>query len=215
MKGICVPLAVATLLALGSVSTPAAKAQDRSEHAIPAGTRFLVALNVPIGTKESKKGDQIELRTLEAVEAPDGKTLREGAAIHAHVDKVEQAHQTGRARMWITFDEIETERGWVPFVADVSAIPGVHSVKVDSKREGEITTRSNQTQDEAMATAAGALVGGAPGVAAKNTKDAAFGAATGAATAFMASSGLGQDFVLDKDTKMELTLDWPLALGRK
>jgi outer membrane lipoprotein SlyB len=63
------------------------------------------------------------------------------------------------------------------------------------------------------AAAAGAFVGAAPGVAAHNGKEAALGAAAGAVTAFMLSSGLGQELTLDKNTKLELTLDHPLNLN--
>jgi hypothetical protein len=40
------------------------------------------------------------------------------------------------------------------------------------------------------------------------------GAAAGAVTAFMLSSGLGQELTLDKNTKLELSLDHPLYVGR-
>lgn len=208
-------LVIVALWTFGFPLDAPATAQDRSKNQVSAGTRFLASLQDPIKTKDNKAGDRIELRTLESLESPSGKSLPEGAAIHAHIDKIEQAHQTGRARLWATFDEIETERGWVPLVAIVSDIPGVHSVKVDSNREGAIETRSSRQQDEATAAAAGALIGAVPGVAAHNGKDAAFGAAVGAATAFMVTSGLGKELTLDKDTKIELMLDRPLALGRK
>jgi len=215
MKGICVPLALVALLVIEMAGNHAALSQSSSGQQVPAGTRFLVALDAPVSTKDCKAGDRVELRTLETLGAPGGKSLAPGAAIHAHVDKVEQGHQTGRARLWLTLDEIETRKGWVPLVAVVSAVPGVHSVKVDTQREGEIQTRSSQAQEEATATAAGALVGAVPGAAAHNGKDAAFGAAVGAVTAYMATSGLGQELTLDKDTKIELTLDRPLPLGRR
>ena len=210
-----VPIATAVLLVFCSLSGPLANAQDRSKNQVPVGVKFLASLAAPINTKDNKQGDRIELRTLEPLTSVNGKSLPEGALIHAHIDKIEQAHQAGRARMWLTFDEIETERGWVPLVAVVSDIPGVHSVKVQYNKEGEIETRSSGSQDEATATAAGALVGAAPGIAARNEKDAAFGAAVGAATAFMTSSGLGKELTLDQNTKIELTLDRPLNLGRR
>ena len=215
MKGICVPLALVALLVIEMAGTRAAFSQGNSEQQVPAGTRFLVALNAPVSTKDCKAGDRVELRTLESLDAPGGKSLAPGTAIHAHVDKVEQGQQTGRARLWLTLDEIEIRKGWVPLVAVVSAVPGVHSVKVDYQREGEIQMRSSRAQEAASAAAAGALVGAVPGAAAHNGKDAAFGAAVGALTAYMATSGLGQELTLDKDTKIELTLDRPLPLGRR
>jgi hypothetical protein len=127
----------------------------------------------------------------------------------------EQGHQAGRARLWITLDEIEAGKGWLPLVATVSAVPGVHSVTANAQRGSEIQTRSSQADESVWSAAAGALVGAAPGAAAHHGKDAAFGAAVGAATAFMASSALGQELALEKDTKIEPTLDRPLPLGRR
>jgi hypothetical protein len=115
--------------------------------------------------------------------------------------------------MWLTFDEISTPKGWIPIVAVVSDVPGVHSVRVAYDREGEIETRSSRSQQEAEAAAAGAFVGAAPGVAAHDAKGAALGAAAGAATAFMVTSGLGQELTLDKGMKLELTLERSILLN--
>jgi hypothetical protein len=116
--------------------------------------------------------------------------------------------------MWLTFDDIRTPDGELPLVAVVTDIPGVHSVRVDYSKEGAIEPQTSKRQEEAQAAAEGALVGAAPGVVAKNKKDAAMGAAAGAATAFMVASGLGQEVTLLKDTKLELVLERPLYFGQ-
>jgi len=213
MKRMCVLLAAAVLLVSIAVSL---QAQDQAgaPSTIPPGTRFLVGLDDVISTKEVKAGTPFRVHTLEPMSAPDGAILQPGTEIRGHVDKVEQAHQTGRARIWLTFDEVKTSSGWRPLVAFVSDVPGVHSVHVVFEREGAIEARTNKRQDQAEAAAAGAFVGAAPGVVAHNGKDAAMGAAAGAITAFMLSSGLGQELTLEKNTKLELTLDHPLHAGR-
>jgi hypothetical protein len=104
--------------------------------------------------------------------------------------------------------------GRIPLVADVFDVPGVHSLKVDYRREGGIEMRNSSRHQQAEAAAAGAFAGAAPGVIEHSGKDAAMGAAAGAATAFMVASGLGQELTLEKDTKLELILDRPLRLGR-
>ncbi len=224
MKGIRLPLALAGLVLTLVFETSPARAQNQTPESarpastrnqVPHETRFLAGLQDAISTKDGKAGDPFEVRTLEPLEAASGRVLPAGAAIRGHIDKVERAHQSGRARLWLTFDEIQTAAGWVPIVAVVSDVPGVHSLKVAYDREGEIEVRSNKSQEDASAAAGGALVGAVPGVAARNGKEAAFGAAVGAATAFMIASGLGQELTLDKDTKIELTLDRPLTLGRR
>lgn len=198
----------------GSASGAAAQSTDQQAGAVSPSTRFLVGLDDAISTKEAKAGMEFKAHTLDPLSTPDGLVLRPGAEIRGHVDKVERAHEAGRARVWLTFDDIRTPAGWLPIVATVSDVPGVHSVRVVYEREGAIENRTNKHQEEAQAAAAGAFVGAAPGVAAHNGKDAAMGAAAGAVTAFMVSSGLGQDFTLEKSTKLELILDHPLYLRR-
>lgn len=186
----------------------------KAPNTVTAGTRFLVGLGDRLNTKDAKAGDRFHARTLEPLATTDGGVLAPGLEIRGHVDKVEVAHQAGRAHMWLTFDEIKTRAGWVPLVADLTDIPGVHSVQVDYDRVGEIEARTSKREQVAEAAAAGAFMGAAGGVAAHSGKDAAMGAAAGAATGFMIASGLGQELTLPKDTKLELILDRTLYVDR-
>ena len=187
---------------------------DTGFKTVGAGTRFLASLEDPLSTQNAKVGDRFRARTLEPLQVSDGTIINPGLEIRGHVDKVESAHQVGRARMWLTFDEIRTPSGWMPVVADLADLPGVHSVRVDYNREGEIEATTSKRQAQAEAAAAGALAGAAGGVAAHSGKDAAIAAATGAATGFMVASGLGQEFTLARSTKLELILERPLYAGR-
>jgi hypothetical protein len=224
MKRISVLTALAALLGVAPTvraqnrsAQPAAQGQtapDQPSDAVSPSTRFLVGLDDLISTKDVKAGTEFKVHTLEPLSTPEGRVLRPGAEIRGHVDKVEQAHAAGRARLWLTFDDIHTPNGWLPLVATVSDVPGVHSVRVVYEREGEIENRTSKRQEQEEAAATGAFVGAAPGVVAHSGKDAAIGAATGAVTAFMLSAGLGQEVTLDKNTKLELILDRPLYLGR-
>jgi hypothetical protein len=188
------------------------EAATQEPGAVRPSTRFLVRLDDALSTKDAKAGVKFTAHTLEPLSTPDGRVLPPGAEVRGHVDKVERAHEAGRARMWLTFDDVRTPNGSLPLVATLMDVPGVHSVRVVYEREGEIENRTSKREEQAEAAVAGAFVGAAAGVAAHNGKDAAIGAATGAVTAFMLSAGLGQDVVLDKDTKLELILDRPLYL---
>ena len=180
--------------------------------AVSAGTRFVIQLDDSLDTKEDKSGKPFVAQTTEPLVTLDGRTLPPGAVIHGHIDKCESAHQVGRARMWLTFDTIGSPRGRLPLVAGLIDAPGMHSVHVAYDHEGEIMAASSKKQDAELAAAAGALAGAATGVASKNTRDAATGAAIGALTAFLITSGLGQDFTLPKETKLEIVLLRPLLL---
>lgn len=203
-------MAAACVLAV--VSTVHAQ-MNVNPHSVASGTRFLAAVHGTISTKNAKAGDHFEAATLEPLVGIDGTVLTAGTAIRGHVDKVEQAHQTGRARLWLAFDDVKTPRGWMPVVLVVDDVPGVHSIRVNEQRDGDIEAQSDPRKDAEAAAAAGAFVGAATGVASRNAKDAATGAAIGAVTAYMVASGLGQEVTLDKNTKLELTLERDLALG--
>lgn len=205
-------------LAVGSgalrADSSAGAAQSAAPIQIVSGTRFLIGLRDSLSTKSAKTGDRFSARTLEPLPLSDGTVLRPGAEVRGHVDKIEAAHHTGRARMWLTFDDLKVPGGRAPLVAVIDDVPGVQSVRVNFDREGDIESNSEPRRTAYEAAAAGALAGAAPGVEAHSKKDAATGAAVGALTAFMVTSGLGQELTLVKGTKLELTLERPLYLAQ-
>ncbi len=214
--------AMAALLVLTLASVSPVSAQDRPSNSgsapapneVAPGTRFLIRLDDELGSKDSKAGRPFTAHTIEPLASADGTTLPAGAEVRGHVDKVEAAGKTGRARMWLTFDDVRTPDGWMPLIAMVDDLPGIHSIRVDYDLEGEIEVNSSKRQQAVQAAAAGALVGAAAGVASHNEKDAAMGAAVAAATAYMVTSGIGQELTLERDTKIEIILERSLYFGR-
>jgi hypothetical protein len=179
---------------------------------VPTGTRFLIQLGDKLSTRDDKAGKRFRARTLDALATADGGELPAGAEIRGHIDKVEAAEKTGRARLWLTFDDIQTPAGRRPLVADLIDAPGVHSIRVVFDHEGEIVAGTSKRQRQEEAVAAAAVAGAAAGVVARNPKEAAIGAGVGAVTAFLVTSGFGQDVTVEKDTKLELVLSRPLAM---
>jgi len=184
--------------------------QNNSSGSVTSGTVFLARLDGSLSTKEDKTGKEFRLITLDPIHSAEGRVIPVGSEIRGHIDKVTSAHQIGRGRLWLTLDQIKTPVGWLPIVAEVTDVPGVHSVRVNTAREGAIETNSGKRNDDVAAALAAAMAGAAPGVAAHDAKGAATGAATSAATAFLIESGLGQDVLLEKQTKLEITLDRPI-----
>ena len=121
----------------------------------------------------------------------------------------------GRAKLWLTFDEIHTKFGDLPIVTEVSSVPGDHSVKPVPNQEGLIAGRSSTQQDAAAAAAAGAAIGAVKGVKDKDKKEAAEGAALGAITAYLMESGRGHELNLPKGAKLELELERALYLVKE
>ena len=219
MKRMMILPALAALMVFSVMATQPTHTQDGTGASTPPnqvqqGTRFLIGLDNELGTKDSKHGDAFTGHTLEPLIAADGTGLPAGTEVRGHVDKVEAAGKTGRARMWLAFDDIKTPDGWMPIVAMVDDVPGIHSVRVNYNREGEIEASTTKRSEAMQAAAAGALVGATPGIMSKNEKDAAMGAAAAAAAAYMVSSGMGQEVTLEKSTKIELILERGLNFPR-
>src|SRR5208282_2245856 len=198
------------------------KAADGKRHGFPLetygvapGTKFLVALEDDLGTKGTAERAKFKVKTLEPLDAGSGIYLPSGAEIEGHVSHVESAGMTGRARIWLTFDAIQTKFGRLPIVAEVVSVPGEHSVKNKPGQEGLIEGRSSTLEDAAQAAAAGAALGAVKGVKDKDKKEAAEGAALGAITAYLMETGRGHELDLPKGVKLELELERVLYLVKE
>ena len=192
--------------------TAAGRDKDSSDQ-VKNGTRFLVRLDQELNTSRDKVSKNFEVVTIEPLETSKGHILPAGARIVGHISRIEPGGLTGHARVWLTFDDIETRRGTQPIVAEVASVPGEYSVRQGESKEGEIEGRTIKGSDILEATAVGAAKGGASGVVSHNSKAAATGAAAGGIASFLASSGIGKEIDLPKGTKLELVLDRPLYLA--
>ena len=200
-------------------SPPDGHAVDGDRHGRPAetfavvpGTRFLVSLEGDLNTKQVRKNQEFRVRTLEPLLAGQGNYLPPGAVIVGHISRVDPAGATGRAKIWLTFDEIHTRFGKLPIVAEVASVPGDHSLRPGPIQEGVIEGRSSTQKDAAQAAAAGAAMGALQGVKDKNKKEAAEAAAIGALEAYLIESGRGQEIDLPHGAKLELELERALYL---
>jgi hypothetical protein len=181
-------------------------------YAVVPGTKFLVRLEDELDSKETRQNSRFKVRTLEPLEAGTGIYLPPGAEIQGHVSRVESAGIAGRARIWLTFDDIHTKFGKLPIVAEVVGVPGDHSVKTGKTQEGLIEGRTSTQQLAAEAAAAGAAIGAVKGVKDKDKKEIAEGAATGAIAAYLTESGRGHELDLPRGAKLELELERALYL---
>jgi hypothetical protein len=201
-------------------SAPEPQQADGRRHGLPPetyavapGTKFLVVLEQDLTSKGTEENAKFVVRTVEPLEAGRGIYLPPGAEIYGHVSRIESAGTTGRAKIWLTFDDIYTKFGKLPIVAEVVSVPGDHSVKpAGAHQEGLIEGRSSTQQDAAQAAAAGAAGGAVQGVKDKDKKEAAQGAALGALTAYLVESGRGHELNLPKGAKLELELERALYL---
>lgn len=182
---------------------------------VPNGTRFLIRLDDELSTAKHQPGKRFKAKTIEPLVTTDGAVVEPGAQVRGHVTRIEPARVTGHARMWLSFDEIHSKAGKLYLVADVVDVPGDHHVRADELHEGEISTKTGKGRREIEAAAAGAAIGAAAGARARGGKGAAIGAAAGGAAGFLIASGMGQELVLQKGTKLELELERPLYIAKR
>ena len=182
-------------------------------YAVVPGTKFLVRLDDELDTKETREKKRFKVTTLEPLEAGNGIYLPPGAQIRGHVSRVESAGVAGRAKIWLTFDEIRTKFATLPIVAEVVSVPGDHNVKTGTaQQEGLIQGRTSTQQAAAEAAAAGAAMGAVRGVKDRDKREAVEGAAAAALAAYLMESGRGHEIDLPKGAKLELELERALYL---
>ena len=184
-------------------------------YAVVPGTRFLVKLEDELNTETSRRNNRFKVRTLEPLEAGSGIYLPAGAEIIGHISRVESAGIAGRAKIWLTFDDIRTNFGALPIVAEVIAVPGDHSVKAGAAlQEGLIEGRMSTQQAAGEAAAAGAAMGAVKGVKDHDKREVAEGAMAAAIAAYLVESGRGHEVDLPRGAKLEVELERALYLVR-
>jgi len=196
------------LIALFSVFAVAQDSSPAPANAVPQGTVFLIQLTDRLDTRGVKAGDHFHARLAEPLVAANGLTIKAGKKIKGHVSAVEPGLST---RLLLSFDEIETQRGWVPLIATVAGVPGEHGLKQIGE-EGEIGRKGMSKEQIAEAVVVGAGEGAAEGARSGGKRGAAAGAGSGAANSVFSALESGHDLVLDKGTALEIRLDRNLAV---
>ena|SRR5882672_2391611 len=179
-----------------------------SRNAIPEGTTFLVRLQDRLDTRQLQQGKRFKMKLGEDLIAANGRSIPRGKKIKAHVSSIEQGLH---ARMLLSFDEIETDHGWVPLIATVTGVPGEHSVKPPDA-EGEIERKGMSKRHMIEAAAVGAVLGTAVGGSTAGGKGAGIGAGAGAGVGAMAGLLTDHDLRLEKGTTLEVRLDHALQI---
>jgi hypothetical protein len=178
-------------------------------NAVPEGTRFVALLDDKLDTAKVERGKRFKAKLGEDLVAPNGAMIPRGKKIKGHVSDVEGGYH---ARLLLSFDQIETQHGWVPIVATVTGVPGEHAVKQDMGKEGEIERRGVDKRRAVESTAIGAGVGAVTGTVAGGGKGAVIGAGVGGAAGLGAGILTDRNLKLDKGTQLELRLDRQLIV---
>jgi hypothetical protein len=186
-------------------------AQDISRvpaNVVAQGTVFLIQLSDRLDTRTVKAGDHFHARLSEPLVTEGGQTIEAGKKIKGHISAVEPGLRT---RIILSFEEIETARGWVPLIATVTGVPGEHGLRQIGE-EGEIGRKGMTKEQIAEAVIVGAGEGAAQGERSGGKRAAAAGAGSGAAAGAFSAFESGHDLVLDKGTALEIRLDRNLGI---
>lgn len=186
-------------------------AQDQAPaptNSVVQGSVLLIQLTDRIDTHSAKSGEQFHARLAEPVTTAAGVILDAGRKIKGHISAVEPGLHT---RLLLSFDEIDTGRGWVPLIATVTGVPGEHGLSQIGD-EGEIGRKGMTKEQIAEAVVVGAGEGAAQGAQAGGKRAAAKGAGEGAANEGYNAFESGHDLVLDKGTALEIRLDRNLTI---
>jgi hypothetical protein len=192
------------LVAQDAVSVP--------PNVIPQGTVVLIQLTDRLDTKSVRAGDRFHARLAEPLLAPaGGLMIDQGKKVKGHVSAVEPGLHT---RLLLSFDEIETQHGWIPLIATVTGVPGEHGLQQVGE-EGEIGRKGMTKEEIAEAVVVGAGEGAVAGVHNNDKRQAATGAGEGAANSAFSAIESGHDLILDKGTALEIRLDHDLQVPTK
>jgi hypothetical protein len=198
-------LVLAAVPAIAQLSAPVAMPTANS---VPEGTTFLVRLDDKLDTATLKPGKHFKAKLAEDLLAPNGAVVPRGKKVKGHVSSIEPGVH---ARMLLSFDEIETEHGWMPLIATLTGVPGEHAAKQPDS-EGMIERKGMSTPHMIEAVAVGAGVGAGAGAAAGGGHGAAVGAGVGAGVGALSGFLADHDLRLEKGTVLELRLDRALQV---
>lgn len=210
-------LSIAAVLTLSALQARAQSDTYSQRSSYPAsangnvildGTTFLVRLEDKLDTRKLAPGKHFKAKLSEDLVAPNGAVIPRGKKVKGHVSSVSQGLH---ARMLLSFDEIETNHGWMPLIATVTGVPGEHAAKQPDS-EGEIQRKGASKTRMIEAAAVGAGIGAITGAAAGGGKGAGIGAGAGAGIGAIAGLLTDHDIRLDKGTILELRLDHPLQV---
>ncbi|MGZ4731214.1 MAG: hypothetical protein ACXVZH_03650 [Terriglobales bacterium] len=180
----CLTLALATLPLLGQEEKSAAP-----PHAIPYGTTFLIRLEDKLDVSRIQPGKRFKAKLAEDLMEPDESMILRGSKIRGHVSDVGNGFHP---RLLLSFDEIETQRGWAPLMATIIDVPDEHGLT--TRAEGEIERQ------------------GQGGGAHRDPDSDGIGSKAGAAAGVVQAIFSDHRLQLQKGTMLEVRLDRPLQV---
>lgn len=176
----------------GSVQTNASSGSDVS---IQSGTQLSAELQKAIDVRHAKVGDQVILKTTEAIKSQERTIVRKGARLVGHVTDVAQKTKSNEAsRIAILFDRIENGPLPIPISATIHSVRGARTVARANNQDLVQADAGGQSMLAAGSSSApsggSGLVGGVTNTVGglASTTTSAVGSVTGGTTAAVGST---------------------------
>ncbi len=157
-------------------------------HAIADGTTFLIRLEDKLDVSQVQPGKRFKAKLEEDMMGADETMILHGARIRGHISAVGHGFHP---RLLLSFDEVETQRGWASLMATITAIPGEHGLTIGEEGEIEREGQGSQRHDP-----------DADGIASR----------AGTAAAVVRTSFSDHRLQLQKGTILEVRVDRPLRV---
>ena len=116
-----------------------------NSNEIPEGKTVLIRLGQRLETRNARPGQHFKALLAEDLIAPNGNMLPRGSRIRGHISR---ASQGVHPRLLLSFDGVESQRGWEPLLASVTAVPGEHGVKDDEDGSIEAASHASRTSSD-------------------------------------------------------------------
>ncbi len=112
---------------------------------VPAGKTVLIRLGQRLETGRARPGQRFKATLAEDLIAPNGRSIPRGSRVRGHISR---ASEGLHPRLLLSFDGVESQRGWEPLIASVTGVPGEHGVKDDE--DGSIKAASHESKSDTM-----------------------------------------------------------------
>jgi hypothetical protein len=157
-------------------------------HAIADGTTFFIRLETRLNVSQVRPGKRFKAKLVQDLVGSNETIILHGRTIKGHVSDVGNGFHP---RLLLSFDEIETDRGWAPLMATVIDIPGEHGLI--TQEEGAIERRGQGSDHH-------------------DPDSDGIGAKAGAAAGVVRALFIDHRLELQKGTTLEVRLDRPLPV---
>jgi hypothetical protein len=129
-------------------------------HAIADGTTFLIRLEDKLDVGSVQPGKRFKAKLEEDMIGPDETMILHGSRVRGHVSAVGNGFHP---HLLLSFDEIETQHGWAPLMATITAVPGEHGLRIgdegEIEREGQGGSERHDPDSDGIGSTAGAAAG--------------------------------------------------------